>query len=69
MRIVDDHTVDLRATRSGSGYGRVYTVWLQATDAAGNLSQPFAVEVTVPLIWAETPVTLTVSFLIWPCRT
>lgn len=48
MGFVDEHTVKLRATRFGKGDGRVYTVWLQASDAAGNLSEMFPVEVTVP---------------------
>jgi len=48
MQVIDDHTVNLRATRTGQGAGRVYTIWLQAIDAAENLSVPFPVTVTVP---------------------
>lgn len=35
-QITAPNTVLLRATRSGSGQGRVYTLTLEATDAAGN---------------------------------
>jgi hypothetical protein len=34
--IVDAHHVRVRAERSGNGDGRVYTVTLTCTDAAGN---------------------------------
>ncbi len=48
IKIVDDHKVLLRATRSGkSGEGRVYTLWLQATDAAGSESKLMPVRVIV----------------------
>ncbi|HID29766.1 MAG TPA: hypothetical protein EYP19_07140 [Desulfobacterales bacterium] len=40
-------TVDLRAERSGSGGGRVYTIIVECTDASGNTSTD-SVEVTVP---------------------
>jgi hypothetical protein len=46
--IVDRHTVELRAERSGNGTGRVYTIWLGAADEAGNMSEPKTVEVIVP---------------------
>lgn len=46
--ITGDHTVKLRAERSGNGNGRVYTITIQATDAAGNLSAKKQVLVTVP---------------------
>ncbi|MGH2734900.1 MAG: lamin tail domain-containing protein, partial [Actinomycetota bacterium] len=36
--IVDDQTFKLRAERSGSGDGRVYTVTYQATDTCGNVT-------------------------------
>lgn len=55
MQIVDDHTVKLRATRSGNGTGRVYTLWLQAQDAAGTVSEPYPVAVTVPHDRADKP--------------
>jgi len=48
MQILDDHSVNLRAARIGRGEGRIYTIWLQAIDAAENISEPFPVEVTVP---------------------
>lgn len=46
--ITGDHTVQLRAERSGSGNGRIYSVVLQGKDAAGNLSTTKVVTVTVP---------------------
>ena len=46
--IVDDDTFRLRAERSGSGTGRVYTITYRATDACGNESVVTAT-VTVPL--------------------
>ena len=45
--ITGDHTVKLRAERSGRGDGRIYTITLQAKDAAGNQSRTKAVTVTV----------------------
>jgi hypothetical protein len=47
-KIVGDHTVLLRAERSGTGSGRIYTITIQAKDASGNLSNPKTVMVTVP---------------------
>jgi len=46
--ITGDHAVKLRAERSGTGSGRVYTLTLQAQDAAGNLSATRTVTVKVP---------------------
>lgn len=46
--IVDDDTFSLRAERSGSGTGRVYTITYLATDACGNSTTATAT-VTVPL--------------------
>jgi hypothetical protein len=46
-QIIGDHTVSLRAERSGNGDGRVYTITVVATDAAGNHSAPKTVTVTV----------------------
>jgi len=46
--ITGDHTLKLRAERSGQGHGRIYTITLQATDAAGNVSEKKRVTVTVP---------------------
>ena len=43
----DDRDVSLRAERSGTGTGRVYTLTYQARDAAGNTSTA-AVQVSVP---------------------
>jgi predicted extracellular nuclease len=45
--IVDDYTFNLRAERSGTGDGRIYTITYQATDACGNSTQATAT-VTVP---------------------
>ncbi len=47
-QIVGDHGLKLRAERSGRNDGRVYTITVQATDAAGNLSATKTVKVTVP---------------------
>jgi len=44
---VDDRSFRLRAERSGTGVGRIYTVTYTATDAAGNASTKSAT-VTVP---------------------
>jgi hypothetical protein len=37
--ILSDDTVSLRAERSGTGVGRVYTITVECTDASGNKSQ------------------------------
>lgn len=42
-----DHTVMLRAERSGNGSGRVYTLVYKAVDQAGNISE-VPVKVVVP---------------------
>ena len=34
--IVDNFTFNLRAERSGTGSGRIYTITYKATDASGN---------------------------------
>lgn len=47
-KIIDRDTVELRAERSGNHSGRVYTIWLEAKDEAGNVSDPKTVEVVVP---------------------
>ncbi|HWQ92930.1 MAG TPA: CHRD domain-containing protein [Clostridia bacterium] len=47
-RIVGNHTVKLRAERSGTGPGRIYYVTVQATDAAGNESETRTINVVVP---------------------
>ena len=41
-------TVELRAERSGTGTGRIYTITVQCTDASGNTSSLRDVVVTVP---------------------
>jgi len=46
--ITGDHTLKLRAERAGTGNDRVYSIALQATDAAGNLSAIHVVTVSVP---------------------
>ena len=45
--ILDDFTFDLRAERSGTGDGRVYTITYQVTDFCGN-STVASATVTVP---------------------
>ncbi|RXK58879.1 CHRD domain-containing protein [Lacibacter luteus] len=37
--IVNNHFVKLRAERSGTGTGRVYTITMKCTDRAGNMSE------------------------------
>jgi predicted extracellular nuclease len=46
--IVDDRTFMLRAERSGTGEGRIYTITYKVTDACGNSTMQ-SVTVTVPL--------------------
>lgn len=46
-KITGDHTVALRAEGGAGGRDRVYNITLQATDAAGNVSLPKVVTVTV----------------------
>ena len=46
--VQDAHHVLLRAERSGTGTGRIYTITITATDSAGNSSSQTVV-VTVPL--------------------
>ncbi|MDH3426057.1 MAG: ExeM/NucH family extracellular endonuclease, partial [Acidimicrobiia bacterium] len=46
--IVDDFTFQLRAERSGTGEGRVYTITYEVTDACGN-STIASATVTVPI--------------------
>ena len=46
-QIMGPLTVDLRAERSGTGLGRVYTITVRCTDTNGNLARS-AVKVTVP---------------------
>jgi len=46
--IVDDFTFDLRAERSGSGTGRIYTITYEATNTCGSSTVATAT-VTVPL--------------------
>jgi len=45
--ITDDHNILLRAERSGNGTGRIYTITILSTDAAGNTSSQL-VTVAVP---------------------
>jgi hypothetical protein len=47
-QITGNHTVKLRAERSGNSGDRVYSITLQAKDESGNLSTPKVVTVTVP---------------------
>jgi hypothetical protein len=46
--ITGDHCLQLRAERSGNGCGRIYTITVQATDCAGNISAPKTLTVKVP---------------------
>lgn len=46
--VLDDLTFQLRAERSGTGEGRVYTITYQAIDDCGN-STAISVEVTAPM--------------------
>ncbi len=46
--ITGDHTVNLRAERTGTGAGRIYSIIIQAKDPSGNLSEPTTIQVTVP---------------------
>ena len=55
-KITGDHTLTLRAERSGSGSGRVYTITIQATDLSGNTAQA-TVTVTVPHDQGKKPKT------------
>ncbi len=49
FKIIDEHTVLLRAERAGNDKGgRVYTITIRATDEAGNKSALETVKVTVP---------------------
>jgi len=45
--ITGDHSLKLRAERSGKGSGRVYTITIEATDASGNAATA-QVTVSVP---------------------
>ncbi len=57
-RITGDHTVKLRAERSGTGTGRVYSITIQAQDAAGNKSETRTVNVIVPKSQGKKPYVL-----------
>jgi len=48
IQVDDDGNIYLRAERSGTGTGRIYTLTYTATDAAGNSSFPASTTVTVP---------------------
>jgi uncharacterized protein len=50
--IVDNDTFRLRAERSDTGTGRIYTITYQATDACGNATIQSAT-VTVPLVLGD----------------
>ena len=47
IQVTGDLTLNLRAERSGTGSGRIYTVTVEARDAAGNASTK-SVYITVP---------------------
>jgi len=46
-QIIDDHHVQLRAERSGTGNGRIYTITIRCTDAANHTTVK-TVSVAVP---------------------
>lgn len=46
--ITGKHTANVRSERSGTSVSRIYTITIEAVDAAGNKSQPKTVTVTVP---------------------
>jgi len=46
-RITGDHTLQVRAERSGGGSGRIYTITIEAVDLSGNTAHA-TVTVTVP---------------------
>ncbi|HSE30228.1 MAG TPA: hypothetical protein VLA93_01495, partial [Pyrinomonadaceae bacterium] len=48
FEIVDNHHVRLRAERSGTGNGRIYTITITCVDAAGGTTTQ-TVTVTVPI--------------------
>ncbi|HEY1114071.1 MAG TPA: family 10 glycosylhydrolase [Chitinophagaceae bacterium] len=54
--VVNDHHVKLRAERSGTGEGRIYTIRVASTDAYGNTSTG---TVTVSVPHNNRPVTVT----------
>ena len=54
--IVDEDTVKLRASRSGSGTGRVYTITVEATDESGNTSTKRSEKRAVQRLMPGTPV-------------
>ena len=47
-QIVDAHHVNLRAERSGTGTGRIYTITITCTDGGGHTTTKTVV-VTVPM--------------------
>jgi hypothetical protein len=47
IQVTGPLTLNLRAERSGNGSGRIYTITVEATDAAGNATTA-TVAVTVP---------------------
>jgi hypothetical protein len=59
-KIIDNHHVQLRAERAGNGTGRIYTITIKATDAAGNVSTQ-TVTVSVPLDQAKSVTTSTTT--------
>ena len=54
--ITGDHTVSLRAERSGNGNGRIYKITVQATDCAGMVSETKTLRVTVAHDQGHEPV-------------
>lgn len=59
--VVDNHHLQLRAERAGNGNGRIYTVTISSTDAAGNTAVK-TIDVIVPHDMSTTvPGTTTIS--------
>jgi len=67
--ITGPDTVALRAERTGRGDGPFYSIFIQAMDEAGNLSEPAVVTVTAPKSMGELRRWATVNRRVVPHRT
>ncbi|MEJ8817783.1 Ig-like domain-containing protein [Lacibacter sp. H407] len=66
-QITSNNTVNLRAERSGSGNGRIYTITVECKDASGNPTQSttnviVAHNITAPMSGSSYKIGSTVSF-------